>query len=660
MDRKSVIGLVLIALVIIVFSYMNRPSQADIQAQQKYDDSVQRAQDSVTNLTRKIATEKALTIDTLDKSETAVLLKGDATVKLSHTDSLKADSLRALKTRKDLANTYGDFSNAAEGKEQEYILENELIKVHLNAKGGAVTSVELKNFRTYTDYQSNKKAPLLLFDGDSSSFAVNFTYPRMEDSVMALKILSTRSLFFTSENPTVQSVTGKKSAQLIMSLNGNKPGDRVDFIYSLKGNTYDVGFEIKVNGFKNIPLTEEMEIEWRMRPLLSEKLADAERNVCTIFYKYQDEDHDFLSEMSSDETKLESPTTWVAYKTAYFSSILMCDKSFRREGSDIEINTVISDRYTKEYISHLNIASDRGKKDIHPMHFYFGPNDHEILSEYDNGTERIINLGWWIFGAVNRYLVIPVFNLLESFDMGYGMIILVLTLIVKILIFPLTYRNYKSSAKMRILKPEITEIGKKFADEPMKKQQATMALYRSSGVSPLAGCIPIIIQMPVLIAVFRFFPAAIELRQESFLWAEDLSAYDSILKLGFYIPAYGDHVSLFTILMCVSTILLTYVNSGQMDTSAMPGMKVMMYIFPVMMLFFFNKMASGLSYYYFISNVMGMLMMWLVKKYMINEDALRAKIALNRAKPESQKKSKFQQRLEDMQKQRQQQGKKKK
>lgn len=663
MDRKSVIGLVLIALVIIVFSYMNRPSEASVKAQQRYDDSLQRAHDSVENLGRKLATETALKTDSLHNATDSIsqgTVKEVAVAKLAPSDSARIDSLQQISIKKQQANKFADFSNAANGTPQEFILENELLKVRFNSKGGAITSVDLKNFKTYNDYKAKKKTSLTLFDADSSSFALNFTYPRIEDSIMVLKLLSTRDLYFKSVNPEMQVVKGKQKATLTLSLFGNKAGDRIDFIYSLKGNTYDLGFDIKVTGFKNVPITEEMEIEWRMRPLLSEKLADAERQVSTIFYKYQEEDRDYLSEMGSDETKLESATEWVAYKTAYFSSILMCEKGFRREGSEIEINTVESDKYIKEYISHLNIASDRGKTNIHAMHFYFGPNDYEILSEYDNGTDKIINLGWWIFGGVNRYLVIPVFNALESFDMGYGMIILLLTLIVKILIFPLTYRNYKSSAKMRILKPEIAEIGKKYADEPMKKQQATMALYRSSGVSPLAGCIPILIQMPVLIAVFRFFPAAIELRQESFLWAEDLSAYDSILNLGFHIPAYGSHVSLFTLLMCVSTILLTYVNSGQMDTSAMPGMKVMMYIFPIMMLFFFNHMASGLTYYYFISNVMGMAMMWLVKKYMIDEDKLRAKIAANRNKPESQKKSKFQQRLEDMQKQRQQQGKKKK
>jgi YidC/Oxa1 family membrane protein insertase len=259
------------------------------------------------------------------------------------------------------------------------------------------------------------------------------------------------------------------------------------------------------------------------------------------------------------------------------------------------------------------------------------------------------------------YLVIPIFNLLDSMNIAYWLIILLLTIIVKILIMPLTYKNYKSSAKMRVLKPEIDEITKKFKDEdPMKKQQATMALYRSSGVNPMAGCIPMLIQMPVLIAVFRFFPSAIELRQQKFLWAEDLSAYDAIATFGYDVPFYGDHVSLFTILMCASTILITRMNSGQMDSSAMPGMKFMMYFFPVMMLFFFNNMAAGLSYYYLISNLLSMVIMWGIKKYFIDENKLRAQIESNKLKPKSQTKSKWQLRLEDMQKQKMEQAKKKK
>ena len=304
------------------------------------------------------------------------------------------------------------------------------------------------------------------------------------------------------------------------------------------------------------------------------------------------------------------------------------------------------------------------------MGIYLGPNNYNILSEYDNGLQKIINLGWGIFGWVNRYAVIPVFTFLDSFGMSYGIIILILTILLKLVLSPITYKTYLSGAKMRVLKPEISEINDKFKDDAMKKQQATMSLYKQTGVNPLSGCIPMLIQMPILIAMFRFFPASIELRQESFLWADDLSSYDSIFDFpdGFTIPFYGDHISLFTLLMAISLMFYTKMNSamgvgGATDGPMASQMKIMTYMMPIMMLFFFNNYSSGLSYYYFLANVISMGQTALIRKVFINEDAIRAKIETNKKKPQSKKKSGFQKRLEDMSKQqqaqKQQKGKKK-
>jgi len=281
------------------------------------------------------------------------------------------------------------------------------------------------------------------------------------------------------------------------------------------------------------------------------------------------------------------------------------------------------------------------------------------LSALNMEADGIINLGPSIFRAVNKWFIIPIFEMLQSTGLGYGMIIVLMTLIIKVVILPLTYKNYKSSAKMRILKPEITKINEKYPDkaDAMKKQQETMSLYKKSGASPMAGCIPMLIQMPILFAAFRFFPSSMDLRQESFLWAEDLSAYDAIVSWDAYIPLlsdiYGNHVSLFTILMCVSTIFYTKMNSGQMQASqpGMPNMKVIMYIFPIMMLFFFNKFASGLSLYYLCGNIMNMGLMWVVKKYFIDEEKLENQMSAKSKQP--QKQSKFQQRLAEMSKQQQ-------
>ena len=272
--------------------------------------------------------------------------------------------------------------------------------------------------------------------------------------------------------------------------------------------------------------------------------------------------------------------------------------------------------------------------------------------------EDIVNLGWGIFGWVNKFMIGPIFNFIKTWGVGFGLAILLLTLIVKIIIMPLTYKNYVSSAKMKVLKPEITKLNSKFEGKTdkntaMKKQQETMALYRQTGVNPMAGCIPVVIQMPILFAVFRYFPASLDLRHQGFLWAEDLSSFDSILELGFEIPFYGDHISLFTLLMAASTLFYTMMNSNQMTPSGpgMPNMKVIMYMFPIMMLFFFNTYSSGLSYYYLCGNVMNMGIMWGIKKYMVDEEKIRAQIEQNKKKPK--KKSRFQQRMEDIAKQQQ-------
>lgn len=647
MDRNSILGLVLIAAIVVVFSIVNAPSEAERQEQARINDSIARVQDSVANLKKTIAKENTVSADTMKTRMANDILKADTSKKLTSADSIRLDSLVKLANNSKLNEQYGMFSNSATGTAQDFVIENDLLRVTISSKGGGISSAELKKYHAYKDYVAKKDVPLKLFDGDSTSMALGF--------FAGSKRYTSSDFYFTGN------VTDKKSCT--MKLTSNDGAKYIEITYSILPGKYNVDYKVKTGGFANNEVNESLEMLWTMRPLLTEKHAPSERQVSSVFYKYVDEKRTYLSEYSNDEKDLESPTQWIAFKTAYFSSVMISDKGLKKESSKVEIRNVTSAKYLKQYNAYVNLSADRGVKTIQPIKFYFGPNDYEILKEQGHDMENIINLGWGIFGWVNKWLVIPVFKMLEAMNLNYGIIILLLTLIVKIIIMPLTYRNYKSSAKMRVLKPEIAEINKKYgSEEPMKKQQATMALYRQSGVSPLAGCIPVLIQMPVLIAVFRFFPSAIQLRQENFMWAEDLSAYDSIANFSFNLPlGYGDHVSLFTILMCASTILFTYVNRGQMDQGAsMPGMKFMMYFFPVMMLFFFNSMASGLSYYYFISNILSIVIMWLVKKYFIDEKKIRMQIEEYKKRPEAGKKSKFQQRLEEAQKQRMEQMKNKK
>ena len=648
MDRNSVIGLVLIAVILVVFSILNAPTEAEMKAQQQKEDSLRNVQKKEIEEKQKKA-DKKKTAEVVDinsvKSIDSNLVENAELLPI--VGSVKTDSIQKARINEKREKKFDIFTPSATGKKELIVLENEKIRLTLSTKGGSIVSAELKDFKTYKDYNGGNDRALMLFDSDSSEMGLSFFVNDIP--------LESKSLYF---EPSMTEKDGNK--MLVMKAKTSNPKKYIEFVYSLSNDSYVSNFDIHVIGLASEGVTESIEFNWQARLLATEKLIDTERMVSSVFYKYKDETRDYLSETTSEELQLEAPTQWIAFKQSYFSVVLMSEEGINPEGSAIAVTALSSTKYIKDYEAHLNISDGATNKLNVSYQFYFGPNDYNELVLFDNGMEKIVNIGWGIFGWVNMYLVIPIFNFLDGMNISYWLIILLLTIIVKILIMPLTYKNYKSSAKMRVLKPEIEEITKSFKDgDPMKKQQATMALYKSSGVNPMAGCIPMLIQMPVLIAVFRFFPSAIELRQQTFMWADDLSAYDSIAQLGFAIPFYGDHVSLFTLLMAASTILITRMNSGQMDNS-MPGMKFMMYFFPVMMIFFFNNMAAGLSYYYLISNLLSMLIMWGIKKYFIDEGKLRMQIEANKLKPKASKKSKWQMKLEEMQKQRADQMKKKK
>jgi len=386
-----------------------------------------------------------------------------------------------------------------------------------------------------------------------------------------------------------------------------------------------------------------------------EKSREREQETSTVFYRLNDEDADYISERNYEKLNFESSIQWVSFKQQYFSAALISE-GFSKENAFAETIETEDPRYLKGMAANLGLELKGAGEPSAAFQFYVGPNHYQTLSDLEIGLEDQIDLGWPIISWVNTLIVIPVFNFLDEYTgLSYGIIILLLTLFIKTILFPLTWKNYVSSARMKVLKPEIEEINQKFGDkDPMQKQQAVMGLYRQAGVNPMAGCIPMILQMPILYAMFRFFPASIELRQEGFLWATDLSTYDSIFNLPFEIPFYGDHVSLFTILMAISTFLYSKYNmdmsGGMAGNAQMSQMKIMIYFMPVMLLVFFNNYAAGLSYYYFTANIISVGQQFVIKKYFINEEKIHAKIQANKAKPS--KKSGFQKRLEDMAKQR--------
>lgn len=635
MDRNTVIGVVLIFAILIGFSYFNKPSEEQIAAAKRTRDSIEL-----------VRVEKEREIETAKKIEAAQTQVAEAPV-LNDSLLSQEDVVRKEK--------FGAFADASIGTEQFYTIENNLMKVTFSNKGGRIYSVELKNFKTY---EGN---PLILFEGNTSKFGMNFFaqnrsietgsfYFTPSDSAESVEIKGPEIKIGKEGNEKFNAENNLESKSISMRLMAGD-GKYLEYKYTLAYNSYLVGFDINMNGLNNVVTTNSnyLNFNWNITvPRQEKKSQYGEDSYTTIYYKYMDDDVDYLSTGKSGEESLRTKTKWVSFKQLFFASTLIADESFPT--ADIKTELTEDDpRYLGNFNADIALPYEGKESESVKMKFYFGPSHYSTLKQYDLSMERMINLGYAIVRPVNKWLIIPTFNFLRKYIDNFGIIILLLTIFIKLLIFPFTYKSYHSQAKMKALKPEMDEISEKFGkDKPMEKQQAVMALYKKAGVNPMGGCLPMLFQFPVLIAMFFFFPTSIELRQESFLWATDLSSYDSILNLPFTIPFYGSHVSLFCLLMTITTIISTYMNSQTQNTDAMPGMKTMMYIMPVMFLFILNGYASGLSYYYFLANVITIGQMY-VFRFMIDEDKIRAQIQINKKKPIV--KSKFQQKLEDMAKQ---------
>ncbi len=613
------------------YTYWMSPSEDEIARQQFVADSIARVNQQKAAELAKVTKE----LEEAQQVEESVSL-------VTETQSENFDELK---------NKYDLFANSAIGDEQLYVIENDLIKLEISNKGGGIKTVELK------DYQTFDSLPVILLNPETSKFGLSFFSNN--------RIINTEDFYFTpSENISSHTtVSGSNSISFSMRLyTGTEEGivntnSYIEYLYTVSGDNYMFDFTINIVGMDGVISSNSsfVDLNWAADVRQQEKTID-QFNGSTIYYKYYQDEVDYLSETDDDEEQISTKLKWVSFKQRFFSSSLIAKTSF--ESGKIKVfekENPGSDRYLKSMEADFELPINlKGSTSI-PLSFYFGPNKFYTLKAYDLDLERQIPIGWGFFllAWINEFIVIPTFDWLGGYGWNYGIVILVLTLMLKTLLFPIAYKTYYSSAKMRVLKPEIDELSKKFPkkEDAMKKQQAVMSLYKKAGANPAAGCVPMLLQMPILFAMFRFFPASIELRQQPFLWAHDLSSYDSIATLPFNIPYYGDHVSLFTLLMTVSTILYTYMNNQMMSgqTQQMPGMKTMMYIMPVMFLGIFNGYASGLSYYYFLANVITFGQMF-VFRYAINEDKLRAKIELNKKKP-AKKKSAFQKRLEEAAKQ---------
>jgi YidC/Oxa1 family membrane protein insertase len=621
MDKKSIIGLVLIFVLMMAYSLWNKPSEKELQAQRHIQDSIAAVQ---ANLAAIPKTEQK---------------------ELKVSDSLKKDSL----VQKSIP---GAFAKSSRGENKVYTLENDVFKLQIDTKGGRIGQAVLKKYLSYD------KMPLTLFTSDSSEFSIALPAGN--------QVVNTSDLYFepfwynqADKGQDKIEVSGKdtlKFGMRVYALGADSAVNRssyIEYLYTLTGNEYMIGLKINFVNMKGVIAdnVDYLNLDWKTHMRQQEKSLTTEQQATTIYYKYfQTTDVDNLNERKDIKETIKTKLNWISFKQQFFSTTLIAKDYFIN--ADLASTSSTKLPSAGHALKHLEAAIalpyDQGKS-IN-MKMYLGPNKYTEFRKYKLELEKQIPLGWGLFilAWINRYAVIPSFDWLSGFNLNYGIIILLLTLGLKIILFPIAYKTYMSSAKMRILKPEIDEISAKFPkkEDAMKKQQATMGLYKKAGVNPMAGCLPMLLQLPILIAFFRFFPASIELRQQSFLWATDLSSYDSIFNLPFTIPFYGDHVSLFCLLMTISTIIYTKLNNDMMaQSNQMPGMKTMMYLMPVMFLGFFNNYASGLSYYYLLANLITFAQMWGFRKF-IDEDKLHARIKENQKKPVS--KSAFQKRLEEM------------
>ncbi len=639
MNKNSVIGIILIIGIFVGWFIWMTPSKEEIERQQHI-------QDSIANVNRQRAFEEQKRImEEAEAAAQAAVYQADDT---EITDS-------------QLRDRYGVFTSVARGEEQVFTVENDVLKMTMSSKGAYVKTVELKDYKTWDSL------PLIGFDENTTQFNMSF--------FAANRAINTSDLYFT---PYVngQAYEGDNSIvvgdnPLTISFRANvddnvgvlNPDEYIEFEYIVPKDEYMVDFVVKTVNMRNVIAsnTNFITIDWYADILKQEKAVDR-YNGSNVYYKFVNDDVESLSGNrggeKDGEQALNSNLKWISFKQRFFSYSLIAKENFNSGSIGMKADYKKSNpRYLKTMYASVEVPFQGFEPtNVMPMQFYFGPNSLKVMDKYDIGLDKQIPLGGKLVGWINRYIVVNVFDWLGSYGWNYGIVILVLTIIIKLCLMPFAYKSYQSTAKMRVLKPEIDEINAKFPDEKdnMKKQQAVMDLYKKAGASPTSGCLPMLLQLPILWAVFRFFPSSIELRQQPFLWADDLSTYDSILDLGFTIPFYGDHVSLFTLLMTVTTILYTYINNKQMaatNQQGMKGMKVMMYLMPIMFLGLFNDYAAGLSYYYMLVNIITFIQMYLFRVF-TDEDKLRKKIELAKQRPV--KKSAFQKRLEEMQKQQQQ------
>lgn len=638
--KSTLIGFILIAAILFGWMYYMTPSKEEMAKQQHIQDSIRQ---------ERLA---AAALDSLRLIEQRSKQNENPVSDIT-SSSVELDSA-ALANQKyeQLRSRFGVFASSSEGEDQTITIENQYQKLTLGSKGGFLKQVELKDFKTYDSL------PLLSFDPEASVFNLAFFSEN--------RTINTSQLYF---QPYINGmpytggdleVAENDSIVIAMRVNLDQANGQVDatryleFVYTIRHDDYMMGFDIHTVGMQDVMAANAnyMAIDWSVDLMKQEKSQDRFSGESVYYCSMKKDDVDHLDEMKDSEKRVSNKLKWISFKQRFFCNVLIAGNEFSNANMEVVTNKTNNSRYFKTMSANIEVPVDlRAEESVVPMSLYFGPNHFTTLKSYDLGLQHQINLGRFFLIRWINYGVIAVFNWLRSYGWNYGIVILILTILIKIVLLPFAFKSYKSTAITRLLKPEMDAINAKYPKEEdaMKKQQAVMALQRQAGASPSSGCIPALLQMPILFAVFRFFPASIELRQQPFLWCSDLSTYDSILEFPKFLGM--DHISLFCLLMTITTFIYTYVNNKQMDVSSNPSMKPMkwmMYLMPIMFFGIFNNYSAGLSYYYMLVNIITFIQMFLFRK-MIKEEDVRATIEKNKQKPV--KKSNFQKRLEEAQKQ---------
>ncbi|MGN7809393.1 membrane protein insertase YidC [Flavobacterium sp. 22076] len=616
LDLNSIVGFVLIFGILIWIMYQNQPSEKEIAAEKAKKELVAKQE----------AQAKA------DKAKTAV----------APTAVTPGDTVQLAQLQK----TLGGFAYSAalsSAKEAFTTIENEKIKLKIANKGGYIVEATLKEFKKFE--KNSGQLVELIKDNNAH---LNIQLQTVDN-----RTLNTKDLFF---EPTLEKIGADQVLSMRLKAGAN---EFLEYKYVLKPNDYLVGFDVRSQGLnKVLNSAKPLDLQWDLKTYRNEKSISYENRYAEIYYEHEDGKINYAG-LGKHEEETVDKVSFIAYKQHFFTSILVTDKPF--ETTKLESINLVNDEkidtvFTKQFKANVPLAFSNGEID-YKMQWYFGPADYKVLKSYDKNFQKIIPLGWGIFGWINKLIFVPLFGFLSStIGLSLGIAIIIFTIIIKLAMSPITYKSFLSQAKMKVLRPDIAELGEKFKKDPMKKQQETMKLYNKAGVNPMAGCIPALIQLPFMYASFQFFPAAFELRQKGFLWADDLSSFDSVVKLPFHIPLYGDHISLFPILAAIAIFFYMKMTSGDQQMAApqqegMPDMakmmKIMIYVSPLMMLIFFNSYGAGLSLYNFISNLITIGIMFVIKNYIVDSDKIHAQIQENKQR-EPKKPSKFQQRLQEV------------